>query len=293
VQLLLGRRVPFSMKIFLVALAIADDIGALTIIAIFYTDHVDLQALAIAAAALAAIVAMNRAGVRNVNVYIVAGIVMWVATFESGIHATIAGVILGLLTPASPFYAPTDFAATADDLVESYRGALDSGDEDAQEALLGQVEDLSQGTEAPLDRLERALHPWVSYAVVPLFALANAGVALSGDTIGGAVDSSVTQGVFLALLIGKPAGIFAATWVSVRCGLCQLPSGASLRHVLGIGLLAGIGFTVSLLVNGLAFSENAAFDQAKLGVLGASICAGGVGFAFLWLTGREPAEAAA
>ncbi|HLF71953.1 MAG TPA: Na+/H+ antiporter NhaA [Dehalococcoidia bacterium] len=290
VLLLLGSRVPFSMKIFLVALAIADDIGALTVIAVFYTADVDYEALAIAAATLAVIVTMNRGGVRNVNVYVVAGIVLWIATFESGVHATVAGVILGLLTPASPFYAPSDFASTADDLVESYRGALDSGDEDAQEALLGQVEDLSQGTEAPLDRLERALHPWVSYAVVPLFALANAGVALSGDAISDAVDSSVTQGVFLALFLGKPAGIFIATWVSVRCGLCQLPSGANLRHVLGIGLIAGIGFTVSLLVNGLAFTENGAFDQAKLGVLGASICAGAVGFAFLWLTGRRQAE---
>ena len=286
---LLGRRVPFSVKVFLLVLAIADDIGAILVIALFYTSHIDLEALGAAFAVFGAIVALNRGGVRSVDVYVVLGIALWAAMFESGVHATLTGVALGLLTPARYFYSPAVFAETATDLVGRFREALVAGNEDEQQGVLAQMEDLSQGTEAPMDRLERALHPWVSFGVVPLFALANAGVSVSGDAIGDALASPVTQGVALALLLGKPLGIFAATWLAVRLRLCDLPNGASWGHVLGVGLLGGIGFTVSLLIAGLAFEDAGTLDESKLGVLGASVIAGVCGFVYLWLTTRPTA----
>lgn len=289
---LLGSRVPFSIKMFLLALAIADDIGAILVIALFYTSHIDVEALAAMAAVFAAMVVLNRSGVRSVDVYVVFGAVMWLAMFLSGVHATLTGVALGLLTPATHLYNPDSFAASASELVRRFRGALQAGDQDAQQGILAQIEDLSRGTEAPLDRLERFLHPWVSFGVVPLFALANAGVAISTDLLDEAFQSPVTHGVAAALLIGKPAGIFGATWLAVRLRLCELPRGAAWTHVLGVGLLAGIGFTVSLLIAGLAFEDALLLDESKLGVLGSSALAGTAGFLFLRLTGRQPAAAA-
>lgn len=280
---LLSGRIPFSVKVFLLALAIADDIGAILVIAVFYTASVDFGALAVALLVFGAIVTLSRSGARNVHVYIFAGILLWLAVFESGVHATLAGVALGLMTPATAVFDPRSFAASADDLVARYRDALDRGASDEQQGVLGQIEDLSQGTEAPLDRLERKLHPWVSYAIVPLFALVNAGVAISGDTFSRSLESPVSLGVALGLILGKPAGIFLFTWLTVRLGLGELPAGATWTHILGIGLLGGIGFTVSLLITGLAFEDATLVDEAKLGVLGASVIAGMISFTFLWL----------
>jgi Na+:H+ antiporter, NhaA family len=263
---LLSGRIPFSVKVFLLALAIADDIGAILVIAVFYSSGLDTAALAVAAAILAGVVIMNRAGVRPVYVYLVAGVCLWLAVFESGIHATLTGVALGLLTPATPHDPPDD---------------------------VSQIDALSPGIEAPLDRLERRLHPWVSYAIVPLFALANAGVLISGDVARDAISSPVTQGVVVGLLIGKPAGIVAFTWLACRLGVCELPWGASWTHVAGVGLLGGIGFTVSLLITSLAFEDAALVDAAKLGVLGASVIAGLLGFVFLGLTSRHSERSAA
>jgi NhaA family Na+:H+ antiporter len=288
---LLSRRIPFSVKVFLLALAIADDIGAILVIAVFYTAEIDIEALVAALAVFGTIVAMNRGGVRNVDVYVIAGIALWLAVYESGVHATLAGVALGLLTPARPFYQPEAFASSADDLVSRYRDALARASADEQQGTLGQLEDLSQGTEAPLERLERKLHPWVSYGIVPLFALANAGVAISSDLAQAAVESPVAQGIAVALVLGKPAGIVLFTWLSVRLRLGELPAGAGWRHVLGVGLLGGIGFTVSLLITGLAFeAQPQLIDEAKLGVLSASVVAGVAGFLFLWTVGRRSAS---
>ena len=284
---LLSGRVPFGIKVFLLALAITDDIGAILVIAAFYTGSIDLEALGLAAVIFGAIVLMNRRGVRNIDVYVVAGILFWLAMFESGIHATLAGVALGLMAPASAFYDPRSFAASLDELATAYRAAIEGGSADEQQGILAQIEDLSQGTEAPLERLERKLHPWVSYGIVPLFALANAGVALSGDLARDALSSPVSQGAALGLLLGKPLGIFAFTWLAVRLGLGRLPTGANWGQILGVGLLGGIGFTVSLLITGLAFEDGALVDEAKLGVLAASLIAGLAGFVFLSATSRK------
>jgi NhaA family Na+:H+ antiporter len=284
---LVGSRIPFGVKIFLLALAIVDDIGAVIVIAIFYSSSIEPEALGLALALLVAVVWLNRSGVHEVGVYVAIGIVIWIATLESGVHATLAGVALGLLTPARSYYAGADYPRSAAVLLDRYQSALDEEDEESQQAILSQASDLSGGTESPLDRLERALHSWVSYAIVPIFALANAGVDLGGGVVVEAMSSSVSWGVAAGLLIGKPLGIFAFTWSAVKLGLCQLPDGAAWPHILSIGLLASIGFTVSLLITGLAFQEETLIDEAKLGVLAASVIASLAGLLSLLLFTRK------
>jgi Na+:H+ antiporter, NhaA family len=280
---LLSNRVPFSLKVFLLALAIADDIGAILVIAIFYTSEVNFEALAAAAIILGAIMAMSRNGIRNVDIYIVFGVLFWAAVYKSGIHATLAGVALGVMTPARSAYSTEDFPAAAESLLNDYRSA----DEDDKQGVLSHVEDLAHGTEAPVDRLERKLHPWVSFGVVPLFALANAGVTISTDTVSDAASSPVALGVALGLLLGKPLGITLATFIAVRLRLCDLPTGATWPQLAAVGVLAGIGFTVSLLITSLAFTDSASIADAKLGVLAASLAAGTVGYFLLKCLNRS------
>jgi NhaA family Na+:H+ antiporter len=287
---LVSNRVPFSVRVFLLALAIADDIGAILVIALFYTSQIDSLALGIAGLVLFGIFALNRWGVRNIDVYMAFGAVFWLAMFQSGVHATIAGVILGLLTPARHYYDPSHFANTASDLAQRFRLAHETDNTEVQESILGQMADLAEGTAAPLERLERNLVNWVSFLIVPLFALANAGVHVSSDLAEGALDSPITHGAILGLVLGKPVGILLFTFLAVKLRLCDLPAGASWRHVFGVGLLGGIGFTVSLLIADLGFTSELLADEARLGVLVASAAAGIVGFLFFWLTSR-PNEA--
>ncbi|HEU0073942.1 MAG TPA: Na+/H+ antiporter NhaA [Dehalococcoidia bacterium] len=288
---LLSRRVPFSLKVFLLALAIADDIGAILVIAVFYTSDLNFLALGLAALTLVVIAVMNRSGIRTINVYVAAGAVLWLMMLQSGIHATIAGVTLGLMAPASYFYNPKTFVTAAQDLLDRFRLAEETENEEIQAGILAQMEDLTQGTEAPLDRLERALHRWVSFGIVPLFALANAGVHVSSETADAAIGSPVSQGVFFGLLFGKPIGIFLVTWLAVKLRICEMPTGSTWPQVLSIGMLGGIGFTVALLITDLGFERELLIDEAKLGVLTASLVAGVLGFGFLWLTTRGPHEA--
>jgi NhaA family Na+:H+ antiporter len=295
---LLSRRVPFSLKVFLLALAIADDIGAIMVIAFFYTTDINFLALGLAAVTLFVIWVMNRSGVRSIDIYVAAGAVFWLTMEQSGVHATIAGVILGLLTPASYFYNPRTFVTAAQDLIERFRLAEETETEEIQASILSQMEDLTQGTEAPLERLERALHRWVSFGIVPLFALANAGVHITGETADAALASDISHGVFFGLIVGKPVGIFLVTYLAVKLRICDIPTGSTWPQVLSVGMLAGIGFTVALLITDLAFESELFADEAKLGVLTASVGAGALGFVLLWLTTRRhgrtvPPEAAA
>ena len=290
---LLSRRVPFSLKVFLLALAIADDIGAILVIAVFYTSDMNFLALGLAGLTLLVIAVMNRSGVRTINIYVAAGAVLWLMVEQSGIHATIAGVILGLLAPASYFYNPDTFTKAAEDLIGRFKLARETENEQVQAGILAQMEDLTQGTEATLDRLERALHRWVSFGIVPLFALANAGVHVTGDTAEAAINSPISQGVLLGLVLGKPLGIFFFTWIAVRLRLCELPSGSTWPQVLSVGMLAGIGFTVALLITELGFDNDLLIDEAKLGVLTASLAAGIIGFVLLLLTTHAPPSAKA
>ena len=288
---LLGRRAPFSLKVFLLALAIVDDLGAILVIALFYTESVSFEATAWALLLAATIFGAGRAGLRSTDVYVILGIAFWIAVYKTGVHATVAGVVLAMLTPARAFYSQGAFEGSAEDLMVAYRAARERGDHENAQQILSEIEELSRDTEAPLDRLEHQLHPWVSYLIVPVFALANAGVSLSGGLIADAAASPVTLGIVLGLVVGKPLGIVIACLLAVRLGFAQLPSNTHFGHIIGVGLVAGIGFTVSLFITGLAFSEQSLADEARIGILAASFAAGVIGFVYLWVLPGEPETA--
>jgi NhaA family Na+:H+ antiporter len=265
---LLGDRVPAALKVLLLGLAIADDLGAIAVIALFYAEDLDQRWLLAAVAGLVLVVLMRRARIWYPPVYVVVGIGIWACTLESGVHATIAGVALGLLTPARPLLQLHDADRLADRL---------STDVDVTADEVRHLEFELRESISVAERLEAALHPWSSYVVVPVFALANAGVPISVDAIEGALGSRVTLGVVLGLVVGKLVGVTGFAWLAVRLGLARLPAGLAWRHVVGMAGLAGIGFTVSIFVAGLAYGDPTLVDEAKLGVLAASTIAAVVG----------------
>ncbi len=265
---LLGNRVPGAMKVFLLTLAIVDDIGAIAVIAIFYTEDLSTGWLLIAVALTMVVVLMRIARIWYIPVYVLVGTFLWLAVFESGIHATIAGVVLGLITPAVPLRDDTP-----DDDV--HIGAAISGQASATVVRRANFELKEQVSVA--ERLEDVLHPFSSFLIIPVFALANAGIEISGDSLSGALSSDVTLGVVFGLVVGKLAGVSLFTWIAVRSGISRLPRGASFTHVFGLAAIAGIGFTVSLFITGLAFSDPIVTDEAKLGILAASLIAAIVG----------------
>jgi NhaA family Na+:H+ antiporter len=273
---LLGSRIPSQLRVFLLALAIVDDIGAILVIAIFYSGDIQVDSLAIAAVLLVLIIAMYRAGIKNILVYTCVGAAVWLAVFESGVHATIAGVALGLITPLDPVPA----APQGRVLTVLNRSRLTD-----HRTEIASIDSLRSAAESgPLYRLEQTLHPFTSFLVVPLFALANAGVALDPDTIRGSITTSVTLGVALGLLIGKPLGIVSFAWLACRLGVSSLPNGTSWRQMIGIAMLAGVGFTVALFVNQLAFQSETLIEHGKMGILGGSLIAGLLGFSLLRTT---------
>jgi NhaA family Na+:H+ antiporter len=289
---LVGRGIPSALRSFLLALAIVDDIGAIGVIAVFYTDDLALDALTIALGLTIVIAFLRALDVQNGILHGALGVALWAAAFESGIHPTIAGVVLGLLTPVLSAPDP-DYARTASGLLDQYESAVETGDVARAEAALGELEEETALRSSPLERLERLLHPWSSFVIVPIFALANAGVELSGSAISDAAESSITHGVIIGLLAGKVIGIVAATYITVRLGLGDLPRGATWPHIIGLGLLAGIGFTVALFIAGLAFDDPQQIDQARIGILTASAVAGVIGFlALRHLAARHGEEAA-
>ncbi len=269
---LLGNRVPGAMKVFLLTLAIVDDIGAIAVIAIFYTDDLSTGWLLTAVAITLVVVIMRMVKVWYIPAYVLVGGFLWLAVFESGIHATIAGVVLGLICPAKPLKeeAPED---------DVHIGAALSGQASATVVRRANFELKEQVSVA--ERLEDVLHPFSSFLIIPVFALANAGIEISGDTISDALSSDVTIGVVAGLVLGKLLGVSVATWIAVRTGLSRLPRGASWTHVIGLAAIAGIGFTVSLFITGLAFDDPVVTDEAKMGILAASAIAAIIGMAVL------------
>lgn len=245
ILLLLGTRAPLELKIFLTAVAIVDDVGAVLIISLFYTASLEFMALAAAAGIFALALAGNRMGVRSLAFYAVLGVLLWGAILQSGVHATVAGVLLATVVPMG-------------------RGAP-SGPE---------------GEDSPLHRLEHGLHPWVVFAILPVFALANAGVAV-GSLSAGPVGSEVIVGIVAGLVVGKPLGILSASWLAIRFRLAELPKGITWRQMGGVAALSGIGFTMSLFIGGLAFSDPALLAAAKVGVLVASGASALLGLALL------------
>ena len=276
---ILGPRVPSGLKVFLLALAIVDDLGAVTVIAVFYTDEVRVSALVAALAGLGLVYGIRLAGVRAYAPYFVAGAAVWLATLGSGVHATVAGVLLGLLTPVHAL-GPRETLMTR--LRESVEEALErigsEGPQARPETVLQRVRDLSLEAQSPLEYLTHRLHPWVAFGVMPVFALANAGVALDADTLGDPAARRTALAVALGLLIGKPVGITLFALAAVRLRLAALPAGVGAGAVLGAGLLGGIGFTMALFIGALAFGEGPLAQAAKVGILAASLlaCAGGV-----------------
>jgi len=278
---LLGRRVPTQLRVFLLALAIVDDLGAILVIAVFYTETIVVGAFGAAALVLAAILVARALGIRSVLVYALLGFFFWVAILKSGVHATLAGVVLGLLTPARHYYDDRTALEAGRRLLARFEAAIERDDHHDIEATLGQLEEVAVGTESPLERLERKVHPWTAFVVLPFFALVNAGVPLSASDVGAAVGSPVALGIVAGLVLGKVGGIFVAAWLAVKLGLARLPEGVGWRHVVGAAQLAGIGFTVALFIAELAFVDEATMTAAKIGILAASLAAGVSGYLLL------------
>ncbi len=245
---LLGNRVPVSLKVFLLAIAIIDDLGAILIIAFFYTEDLSLYALSVSAIAAVILFGLNRAGVRRLSPYLLVGLVLWVMVLKSGVHATLAGVLIAFSLP------------------------LRTKDGD--------------GTDPMYHEVEHGLHPWVAFLVMPVFAFANSGIPLSGVQLSD-VFAPLPLGIAAGLFIGKQAGVMLCCYAAVRSGLCRLPEQAGWLHVYGVALLTGVGFTMSLFIGGLAFSDVAQAASVRIGVLGGSLVSATVGFAVLYLASRR------
>ncbi len=279
---LLGKRVPIGAKLFLLALAIADDIGAIAVIAIKYTTELNIELFIAAGVSLLVIALANRFGVRSMVFYIVGAIVAWYFMLESGVHATIAGVVLGLITPARPRYDSEEFDTKARKVMDTFPALVRSqADREHIDHEARQIMKLATESISPLDRLEHSLQLWSSFGIIPLFALANAGVRFSGISLSDALTHPVALGVGAGLLVGKILGVFCFTWLAVRFNIGVLPPETNWSHVLGLAAIAGIGFTVALFVTGLAFPTTELANMAKIGIFIGSGLAGLVGFVTL------------
>jgi NhaA family Na+:H+ antiporter len=280
---LLGDRVPRALAIFLTALAIVDDLGAVLVIAVFYSGEISPVALGVAAAFFLLLVVGNRVGLKHPNYYALVGFAFWVALLKSGVHASIAGVLIGATIPVRPRHSHDDFLAWTNRLLQRYR-EIETIEgpflHEERQGILLAMENVCHETMSPLQRMEHVMNPWVIFGVMPIFALANAGVRLNAAALPGALTNSVTLGIIFGLLLGKPLGIFIFSWLAVRLRLCDIPAGVSWRQVLGAGILGGIGFTMSLFIASLAFADPALVTNAKIGIFAASLLAGLSGF---WL----------
>ncbi|MCC6237385.1 MAG: Na+/H+ antiporter NhaA [Dehalococcoidia bacterium] len=284
VATLLGPRVPIGLKVLLLGIAIFDDLGAVAVIAIFYAGDVAFEPLLTAAAILGLTYAIQRVGVRDIPVYVALGVMAWMAVVESGVHPTTVGVAMGLLTPWHSWSEPREFVGEAREILRSIEAESQAGSETTRRhhhaVAVSRLRRLHDASMAPLDRLEHALNPWVAYGILPLFAFANAGVDLRGDALGLAATAPLTWGVALGLLIGKPLGIALGAAVAVRLG-AELPSGVRWPGILGMGMLAGIGFTVALFVAQLSYPTAALLAEAKVGIFAGSLVSGVLGYVIL------------
>jgi len=278
---LLGPRVPVQLKLFLLTLAVTDDLGGIAVIAPFYSSGLSFGWLAGAAAALAAMVVFRRAGVWYFPLYVVLGIVAWYFMLKSGVHATVAGVVAGFLTPTSPLRPSLDAEKIADQLEN--QAELSAGDVRRASFLIKEA--------VPVDlRLTDLLHPWTGYVIIPIFAFANAAIPLNADALSAAASSSITLGVFLGLLVGKTVGVTGASLLALKLGVAKRPRGVTNLHIFGAAIAAGIGFTVAIFVAGLAFDDLVLQEDAKIGIFAASISAAILGLLVLRLAARRASE---
>ena len=289
---LVGRGAPLGLKVFLTAVAIIDDIGAVLVIALFYTSQVSLTALGIAAAVVLLLAILNRTGTRSPLPYALLGIVLWLAVLKSGVHATVAGVILAFFIPCQRAIDEETFLEKARSMLDVFAsagktpGPMPSA---TQRDAIQSLEVLSRAAETPLARLEGSLHPWVAFLIIPVFAFANAGVTVEAG-MNGLLRDSVMMGVALGLFIGKPIGVLAFTWIAARTGFGELPEGVRWIHLAGAAALCGVGFTMSLFIGGLAFELPANLTHAKVGILLGSALSAALG-ALLIRAGRSRHQA--
>jgi NhaA family Na+:H+ antiporter len=276
VLVLAARHAPSGLKPFILTLAIVDDIGAIIVIALFYASGVSILFLAAAAALCLLMLALRRVGVKATPVFLGLGALVWLATYESGVHPTIAGVVLGLMAPAESYQRPHAVSAEARRTADLTMDDPEPPDADAAQWL--RLASLSREAVSPLTRTEHALLPWTSFVIIPLFAFANAGVRLGGEQLADAWASRVTLGVVLGLVIGKVVGISGAAAIAVATRVARLPAGVRIIHIVGASAVAGIGFTVSLFIAELAFDDESLIAEAKVGILAASILAGLLGW---------------
>jgi len=290
---LLGSRVPLSLKVFLTSLAIVDDLGALVVIALFYTEDISVMYLQFGASILCLLVLFNMFKVRSPIPYLLVGAGLWYCLLESGIHSTIAGVLLAMTIPATGRVDSERFVAAASNALDSFERHGRMGHcvrtSGAQRAAVQAIATSCNQVMPPLHRIEHALHGWVAFLILPIFALANAGVHI-GHGLGESLTGSITLGVIFGLLVGKPVGIVGACWIATRLKIAALPSGVGWRHMVGVGMLGGIGFTMALFIATLAFPVAANLELAKIGILSGSLLSAIVGTGVLMTC--KPVESA-
>lgn len=295
ILVLLAWRIPRNLIIFLTALAIADDLGAVLVIALFYTQTIDLKFLGHAVCLLCILFLCNRGGVRHTLPYVILGILLWLVLLKSGIHATMSGVLLAFTIPARPTYTPQQFDEQLEEMSDTFR--LSAGNIEGTNvpmdisnmyAAAESLEKASSAAQSPQQRMEHRLSPWVTFAVIPLFAMANAGLDLHAIPFQETIFQPVTLGVILGLVLGKFFGISSFTWLAVRLGFARLPNGVQWSHILGAAWLGGIGFTMSLFIAQLAFTTSPMlFEEARLGIIMASVIAAIVGLTWLYISARK------
>ena len=288
----LGKRVPVGLRIFLSALAIADDLGSVLVIAIFYTADISFYHLLAALGFMVCLYIANRLWVRNTLVYIVLGVGVWLAIMGSGIHATVAGAIVAMFIPARGRYDTGTFIRTVKEKLNRFECAENSCkrtmllDQDHLESVLD-IEMACHNVETPLQRMEYTLHSWVAYLILPLFALANTGLVWKDIDFDVALTQPVTLGVTLGLALGKPIGIFTFTFFTVKILKAHLPTGVAWKHIAGVSMLGGIGFTMSLFITGLSFASPELAAYSKLGIVAGSGISAAGGLAILLRTSKK------
>ncbi len=290
---MMGDKVPVSLKIFLTALAIADDLGAVLVIAFFYTSDINFTSLLTGAIFMAVLLFGNFIGIRNTAFYGLIGIFgLWLAFLMSGVHATIAAVLAAFTIPNNAVVTENIFNKRIVVLVNKFRKAQDDdipGITGEQQTILARIKQLTREATTPLQRLEHSLHPLVSFIILPIFALANAGITITQESIAN-IGNSVTLGVATGLFFGKLIGITGFTWLIIKIGISELPQGTNWYHIIGVSLLGGIGFTMSLFITELAFESRFMVEQAKMGIIIASLLAGIAGYFMLNYASRLPAK---